>query len=278
MQKKIVKYALIVVVDLIVIFFALDLLLNLFDPLGILALQSTSNAMIFAGASHPEWGYVFNPGTHDLYTFTATINSDYSRYVPATMPGRPCNITFVGDSLTFGWGVNDDETWVNLLASELPDVSVKLVAFPGWNAANVISALSTLEADGFVWLHWENDNGFKKVYNEADIDNLDFRPAVVVYYKSLYKSHSDTQPNPERERAYQTAIESVHPRDDLLVLAQTTDLIAADWMQRVEAPITVETRISIIDGHPNAAGNVIFADAIRPYAFEFIEQQCEQAQ
>jgi len=275
MIKKIAKYSLIILVDFFLVVLAIDFLLNWLDPIGAIKLQHTINAMNRVSVPHEDWGYVFTPGMHDLHSYTATINPDYSRYVPATEEGRPCQIAFVGDSLTFGWGVNDDETWVNILASELPDVSAKLIAFPGWNAPNVINVLSMVEADGFIWLLFENDNGGMKTYNER-MTRIDTRPAVDVYYRILYVPLGElTAPDADQQDSFLELIDTARVRDDVLTLNFEDDPLAQPWTQSVPRFTLTENRISLLDGHPNADGNIEIADAIRPYAREFIGQQCE---
>ena len=45
-----------------------------------------------------------------------------------------------GRSVTFGYGVDDAETWVNLVAREFPDWHVINEAYPGWSIKNLEGA------------------------------------------------------------------------------------------------------------------------------------------
>ena len=50
----------------------------------------------------------------------------------------------MGDSVTFGYGVDDDQTWVDGMARALPDVHVINAGVSGFNSTNVLRTLSAV--------------------------------------------------------------------------------------------------------------------------------------
>ena len=69
-----------------------------------------------------RYGHVQVPNSSDSergrgFTVTYTIDGDGYRATPA--PARPrATVAFLGDSFTYGWGVNDDQTYPYVLATE----------------------------------------------------------------------------------------------------------------------------------------------------------------
>ena len=88
----------------------------------------------------PHAGFIYPPGvviTHRTpeYVFTAHINtlgfrSDSTDFSPQTGKTR---LMVLGDSYTYGWGVNYDSTWPKILADELDKRNVPVEVFNlGW--------------------------------------------------------------------------------------------------------------------------------------------------
>ena len=84
-----------------------------------------------------RYGYVLRPNAHDRersfdYDVTYTIDADGHRVTPS--PGTPrATIMLVGDSFTFGTGVEDRETYPYLLGTQYwPDVKVVNAGVSGW--------------------------------------------------------------------------------------------------------------------------------------------------
>src|SRR5688572_13884306 len=90
--------------------------LRLFDPLG--ARRYLDDAALYVYV-HRARGYVMLPGVYQFSNWQVTILSDTSRAVPATNTSAPCTLALIGDSVTFGQGVSDGDTWANLMAKEL---------------------------------------------------------------------------------------------------------------------------------------------------------------
>ena len=103
-------------------------------------------------------GYNVRSGTHVLSSFTFTLLPDRTRAVPATNPSASRTLVFVGDSVTFGYGVDDAQTWVNLVARQRPDWHVVNAGVSGYNSTNVRRNVEQdRTADALVYLIVNND-------------------------------------------------------------------------------------------------------------------------
>jgi hypothetical protein len=93
--------------------------------------------------------------------FTVTTNADHLRMPPigAKVAGR-LRIAAVGDSVTFGWGVSPDESWVTLVEAELRqrghDVELLNAGSPGAPTASMAAWCRTqakkLGVDRLLWV------------------------------------------------------------------------------------------------------------------------------
>jgi len=72
--------------------------------------------------------------------------------IPATKASNELRILFIGDSVTFGWGVPHEETYTELtgraLQERFPDMSVTIIN-AGVPAYGILQGLRYLEAEGF---------------------------------------------------------------------------------------------------------------------------------
>ena len=55
-------------------------------------------------------------------------------------------------------GIEDDETWVNLLAQHYPDVEFLNYGRPVFAAENVLRSYNAYPADAYIWLIVDNDD------------------------------------------------------------------------------------------------------------------------
>ncbi len=133
-----------------------EALLAWLDPLGFAYFrdQMTLASLIVPDAR----GYNFQRGTHVLSEFTFTLLPDGTRAVPATNQTAAKTLVFVGDSVTFGYGVDDAQTWVNLVARQRPDLHVVNAGVSGYNSTNVRRDVERdRTADALVYLIVNND-------------------------------------------------------------------------------------------------------------------------
>ena len=149
-----------------------EALLARLDPLGFAYFR---DQMTLASLIVPDpRGYNFRSGTHVLSEFAFTLLPDGlyagTRAVPDTNPTAAKTLVFVGDSVTFGYGVDDAQTWVNLVARQRPDWQVVNAGVSGYNSTNVRRSVAQYPAaDALVYLI---------VNNDAEPENLpDLSPA-----------------------------------------------------------------------------------------------------
>ena len=98
-----------------------------------------------------RYGYVQVPNSKDSERgrgFTATYTIDAEGYRTTPSPARPrATVMFLGDSFTYGWGVNDDQTFPYVLATEhWRDVRVINAGVEGWGLTQFFLAVTDILA------------------------------------------------------------------------------------------------------------------------------------
>lgn len=87
---------------------------------------------IYQNSANPEISYELKPSISEhAYRSTVTTNSLGFRG-PELAPEKPL-LVFLGDSITFGYGLNDDETITSHIQEQLPAWNVLNTASPGYN-------------------------------------------------------------------------------------------------------------------------------------------------
>jgi lysophospholipase L1-like esterase len=259
----------------------LELALNLFDPLGMAYFQQ----LIYLEPFYVDGGggYVLPPGVYHMKNWTATIQDDFTRAVPDS--GLGCKVLFVGDSLTFGWGVNDDEGFVNLVAREL-DVRAINAGTVGYNAENVASSLDQYDAyDLAVYLLFENDDLVPLPYGgnslrsgEHHFQRLGFhqsdRPLTALYAIYLFNLGAQKELTASREDFF-AAMNRIASRDNVLIFGFDTDVTsAAQEAYPVQVIPWYTTNISKVDLHPDAAGHQHIAGSMMPFIQQRLGENC----
>jgi len=117
-------------------------------------------------SKNPHIIYELIPSLSVIFTYKRlnrnvpiTINSDGFRgkAIPVDKHAQSKRIVGIGDSLMFGWGVNDDETYLSLLSEQLnakyPEMTWEIInmAVPGYNT---VMEVETLKEKG---LHYKPD-------------------------------------------------------------------------------------------------------------------------
>lgn len=248
----------------ILILASVDALLWHVDPLGIRAYFYGQIAQqgVVRPASH---GYDIAHGTHDFINFSVTIGSDGNRIVPAAQE-RDCSIGVLGDSVTFGWGVDDEETYVNLLAQNYPDVAWRNLSRSGYSAANIVGLHDSYQADAYIWLIINNDH-------EGRWNGSFNRPTSLPSASQLYFEYA----------LFPTQRDSVV---DLDTYASSVNLLADDtlFFGFDEPPANSTTQaiilekytetVSVFDQHPNAQGHRDIAQGMIAHLDPYIQDTC----
>lgn len=240
-----------------------EALLTIADPFGLVYFDDLS--ALFHAAQPDDTGYALPTGTHALKGYTYTITEDGARLTPdATADGTP--VYFIGDSVTFGMGVNDDDVWVNILARDLRLNAVNL-ARPGYNAGNVRRLRETLPSDAcVVWLTVSNDAWTDYRYTPPT-SRWQSRLSLLLYTLGSRDGVSSL--------TYDEDMRAIMAHEPTLLLA-FDDGYGAAAAEYGAVIVPMYTRvISRVDAHANAAGNVQIADGVRDAASGFVHN-CRQ--
>lgn len=266
-----------VTAPLAILLVALEVLLSLYDPMGYSFFMDYQELITHYDAAHGG----FAPGTYDYPSWHVTINRDYTRAVPGTPDRADCTLIALGDSVTFGYGVDDDETFLRFLARAFPGVRFVNTGIPGANSTRVADTYERIEGDGYLYLMLENDT----LRDTLAIENRAQTPPVhwtrvSLYAVNIYRLLKGTNPSMTGEEPSQAEIDSllkdIEPlaADPRVLIFTYGDLAFMADVPHV--PIAVpETTISPGDAHPDRAGHKQMADTMRPYVNDLIDRVCK---
>ena len=121
--SKLLKNLLAIVIILVVLFAICEALIRVYLHYNtVYDIEMTRYAMsVKEDSENPKIGHVHKPGSEmELMDVSVSINSDGHRDREySTEKGEAYRIVFLGDSLTFGWGVEIDDTFQYILEEEL---------------------------------------------------------------------------------------------------------------------------------------------------------------
>jgi hypothetical protein len=260
------RVALIVLATLCIIEFAL----GTFDPWG--AHDKQDIRTIFKNfIPHPARGAAMAPGLHEYFRWSARIGTDYTRHVPDSDRHGSPTIVILGDSVAFGHGVNDGETFANVLAQQMSDARVMLAAATGYNSRNVRDTMADMAAlydvDLFVYLVTAND----------PMPEIEYWLAQDMHqtWLSLYVTHiiDVVSRGPDYDPYEWTPGNTM--REDWLAMSEAGDVLFAAFepgfdpmlfeaMPNVVLIPNYTDRASVIDGHPGPRGHREIAEALLP--------------
>lgn len=289
--KALLGAALIVGLTLLMMEVALRVLdpwgMSYFDDLEVLATQ------LFQ--SDDERGYIIADGTHQMSHWQFTIEEG-TRPVN-TNPEAACTVVILGDSVAFGYGVDDGDVWLNDIAQAFPNVQFINTGLPRYNSTNVLWNYQTYpDADAYLYLIINNDLDY--VHN-PDIavfaGSTQNMPHLLRYTNfAFYRGEADRRIvliEGERERDPNAAVLPSDPRlerffneiapmvaDERVYLAAfegeplTNSLLANDYDVLV-MPYP-EHRISFADYHLNPTGNDVLAQQLMPLFQQMVDTAC----
>lgn len=232
----------------------IDVLLRATDPLGAWAYANDLTIINNSYMLHPERGRTFSPGEYRATRWAYTITANHTRLVPGARE-QECSIALVGDSVTFGLGVDDRNTWASLIAPHTPARIIN-AGVPGYNAQDVHRSIAGLRADGYVWL---------LIYNDAHPPipwgpGAKFPDGGLTFHlhwlqRRMVATGVEADDDLDMFDRYAAMIAD---RDDALILAFDGQHLT----DRVPAAVTLpmyQTTVSPSDPHPDAAGNEVIA-------------------
>lgn len=262
------RILIILIVTIITVPLAINTLLYYLDPLGIVTYAHDLNALFYV--SEPDTtGIRFLTGRYTFRGYTATIGHDGLRIVPDTTFAH-CTIAAVGDSVAFGMGVEDYETFTNIFAQTFKDVHWINAGIPGYSALNVVQQINNIPADGYLWLIINNDDEpFRRYFG----GQVNAPPAAIAQYVG-WRQETPIPINAER---FDDGARHILNRENVLAFAfadvSLTEHIEQAYPQVVIIPLYTEV-VSRADPHPNAVGHQQIADAMMPYVSTFVEDTC----
>lgn len=273
MKRKYRRAIIIVLINIIIILLVNDALLYWLDPLGVVDAMHENHDRHKHLINHPT-GYAIEPGTHSWHFYDVTILEDFSRYVPDTNVNADCTIATIGDSVTFGFGVNDSETWVNLLAREYPTVHFINPARGDYSAANIALLKADTRANGYIWLIIGNDAETPYIYSGV-LPSYWYPPATKIYLHWLTNRNKPLINRESDNAIYWQSVGQIIT-DNIIVFGFNNDPLAIETSEvyNVHLIDAWTTNVSFVDGHPNVQGHQQIAESLNPSVTRFIAQQC----
>jgi hypothetical protein len=248
----------------------LDFLLWQLDPLGTKAMVYNWVELSHHALLHPT-GFMYPQGTIDLGAYSVTTIADGKRLVPDSSNGA-CVIAFIGDSVTWGQGVNDDETFVNRLASHFPNVTIWNTGRNRYSISNVAASIDHYQANGYIWTLISNDTepfAIPETYTRY--------PSALELYLTTFVS----------EYRYAQRLNTLVWGDDLPLVVQIVTRPDTLVFGFENDPLAIEAEswgvtlipypeqvVSVADKHPNAVGHEQIADSLLPFVTPFISRIC----
>lgn len=244
-----------------IIFFVLLLegLLSL-DPLGFVHFRDHINLIKHAVPSAA--GYTYAPGQYDLARNTVTMLEDGTRLVPNTDTEAEKVLVFVGDSVTFGYGVDDEETFANLVAQQLPGVRIYNAGITGYNSTNILRQVQQYpNADAIVYLITNNDDDGEVIISfDREFPDYSWLAVYAINLPPLLFPN-DLRPVYDTDR-YLRDVAQIAADPRTLIVGYDDRLTPITPGAVRIAPYT--TRNSISDGHPDTEGHRFIADQLLP--------------
>lgn len=249
--------------------FLLEATLRLIDPFGAYAYRSAWETL----RTRPDtFGYTFVPDTYHLRGWSATINADGYRAMNSAT--SDCDIAVIGDSATFGWGVNDSDTWVQLLADSTPLVHFDNYGLPAYNIGNISALYASLRDssmyDGYIYLIVPNDAQKDATYTRPSAEPM----TAIEYYLASYNVEQSRGKVPEDIARFRTLFNAMKA-DNMLSMRLENNSVFYNAIADI-APLSVgyTHKVSKADPHANAEGNAELYAQIEPLALPFIDKVC----
>lgn len=267
----------------------LELLLALVDPWGMRYFTDLAKMAREDWVVDSQRGYKFPAGTYEYSHWSATI-VDGARYLPQAGPDANCAVVILGDSVAFGYGVDDEDVWLNQIVPDLPDVTFLNTGVPRYNSTNVLRTYQAFpDADAYLYLIVNND-----IEPAIDLETHVFTgsgeglPFVVRYvnFGIYFGGQSRRPPDPDGQFSLaapdtQRFLSEVNAlrADERMTLVGFQAQAITNTLQAQEIPVEVvpyaaEERISVADNHLNETGNRLMAEDLQPIVENVVQTHC----
>lgn len=283
MVKKLRRILIIVLWTFLVTVFAIEGILRFIDPWGVIDVYDDLVLFHDNFQIHPQRGYILPEGEYQFNEWIATVTTEQTRFVPDTNPDASCTIAMVGDSVAFGHGVNDNETFTNLLAQEFPDVHFIDASLNGYNVGNVLGTIRAVEADAYIYFIVHNDDDPPlEIGQQGRV-----KYAITLYNHSLRAmlrnegEDSPVETETSGEVVYPdwfiTDAQSIAEFDNVLIAANEGNSLLP-FVETLDVPLVTisktKQRVSRADPHPNAEGHAEMAQSLLPHVDLWVSEHC----
>jgi hypothetical protein len=301
MKKRLSQNITVLLVSALVMLGLFEVLLRVVDPLGVDRLATTLWQISQAIDPDDERGFGLPTGNYRLAGWRMAIDDDRNRVTP-NATDADCKITFVGDSITIGQGVNDAAVWVNLLAEDAQATYIN-AGFSGYNIYQVAQTLNVRESDGYVYLLVYNDpyiaipfetsgkqQGFSlrrfiqlRLLRATYSYGLAYRAGLITGERlqtpqtEAFVGHTELESSEELDRFFDIFAE-IAERDDVLILGFDDSALTVAVQEKHEGVVAIPNftdTISWFDAHASEEGNRELAAHARDAVEAFTQQVCE---
>lgn len=245
-----------------------ELALQALDPLQVKPYFADLDALFATMHADPTRGYVHTPGVYTFSNWSATINRDTTRLIPETTP-QDCVIALVGDSVAFGHGVKDSETWANQLTKRYPAVQILNAGVNGYNIQQVQATIAAVSADGYLYTMISNDADTALAFPRKPTP---VKPMIEVYAYVFRTRFGGQAPATPDWRDFDVTLAELRALDNLAIVGFEGDPLAI----HADVPLLpIWSHVnSPTDTHANAQGNVEIADAVESEFAALVERVC----
>jgi hypothetical protein len=253
----------------------IEVLLRATDPFGVAYFHDLAANFYDVALPDPR-GYVVAPGEYRASHWSFTILGDHTRAVPDTPADAERTMVFIGDSVAFGYGVEDEETFVNLVARAFPDWRVVNDSYPGWNIQNLEAAWK-MHSDADLIFVLTITNDLHEPMRTADMRG--WRPTYIQLYATMvwWLLRGFPVPSAEAVAALEPGwLESItriatDPRVTLLVIDTTggyDDRVMDLFPDKTHRLENFSSLVSTVDSHPDPSSHAFLAEQIVPIVRE----------
>ena len=288
--KRIRRMIIFVIVILVSLVLELELILYLIDPWGLKYFDDLATIWQTV-VVHPTRGFVLPPGEYKFSHWKATELTNSIRLLPDNRNGS-CQVIFFGDSVTWGHGVNDSETWVNLIAGQMPEINAVNAAFDGYNSENVRRGIADFP-DAKVIIYMINGNDTERTYGYSNgwpyQPHLSMTEKYVRYFlvvKGQLPGDAAAPTLNEAGLGGETDPNVVRFRSDIEAMSRDKRVLLIGFDNQfddLKKPFGIlsipfyKDRVSLVDAHPNPKGSREMAAAILPLVRHAVARRCPQA-
>ena len=236
-----------------------------------------------------ERGYIMPDAHYEFSHWEATIAAG-QRVLPDTNPDAACTLAILGDSVGFGYGVNDAEAWVNRLAKQFQNVHFVNLSMPRYNSTNSLLSYQTCpDADAYLYVIINND-----LEDALDMTTMEFTgsgeayPFLVRYANyAMFRGGGTAYVRPDdpdsrvadtpQSRRFFAELDSLLEDERVYLAAFELEPLTNTLVERgydVAVLAYPPDRISVTDYHLNPQGNATLAAHFLPVIERIIEERC----